>query len=217
MSIEPFSIVSGRAAPLMLQNVDTDVIIRIDRLTSLRKDQLGPYAFESLRFQQDGSENDSFVLNQPAFRRAPILLAGSNFGCGSSREGAVWALQGIGVRCVLAPSFGDIFFNNCFQNGMLPIRLPLERIEALASQACADAPFTIDLINRLVTAPDGSGSPFELESVQRESLLEGLTDLELSLRDIEHIAGWEEREAELRPWNSPGFTAPRTSNMETGQ
>ena len=156
MSIRPFTVVSGAAPYLPRANIDTDVIIRIERLTSLPKEQLGPYAMEALRYRADGSDDPDFILNRLTFRGAPILLAGDNFGCGSSREGAVWALQGIGVRCVVAPSFGDIFYSNCFQNGVLPIRLPAPEVEALAA-ACADgAPLTVDLERRMLIAPSGA-------------------------------------------------------------
>src|SRR5919205_1213678 len=126
--MQPFTKVGGPAAPLLRANVDTDLIIRIERLVGTRREELGPFAFEALRRRADGSEDPDFVLNRPEYRGAPILLAGPNFGCGSSREGAVWALMGAGIRCVIAPSFGDIFFSNCFQNGLLPVVLPEETV-----------------------------------------------------------------------------------------
>jgi 3-isopropylmalate/(R)-2-methylmalate dehydratase small subunit len=146
--MEPFTTVSGPAAPLLLANVDTDVIIRIEPLTQQPREALGRFAFEVLRYRPDGSEDPEFVLNQPAFRGAPILLAGTNFGCGSSREGAVWALPGIGIRCVIAPSFGDIFFSNYFQNGVLPIVLDEHMIEELATSARTGAVMRVDLVHR---------------------------------------------------------------------
>ena len=149
--MQAFTTVTGPVAPLMLANV-----VRIERLTTLDRQALGPYAFEALRYRADGSEDPGFVLNQPAFRGAPLLLADANFGCGSSREGAVWALQAIGVRCVVAPSFGDIFRANCFQNGVLPIRLPAEQVQALAKQAAGGGEFTVDLQAQRLTAPDGT-------------------------------------------------------------
>src|SRR5690606_34204612 len=131
-------------------------IVRIERLTSLPKDRLGPFAFESLRYLPDGSPDPACILNDQRFQNAPFLLAGENFGCGSSREGAVWALMCLGIRAVIAPSYGDIFFSNCFQNGVLPIRLPLDRIEALAAQCADGAPLTVDLQTQMIQTNDGA-------------------------------------------------------------
>ena len=206
MSMEPFVRVHGPAVPLMLPNVDTDVIIRIERLTSLSRDQLGPYALEALRLRPDGSEDPECILNQPRFRQAPILLAGPNFGCGSSREGAVWALRGIGIRCVIAPSYGDIFFNNCFQNGVLPIRLPMAQVELLAQQAAQGAAFTVDLETRVVTAPGGTALPFNVDPLRREALLHGLDDIGLTLKDDALIRAWQESDRAARPWAWPART-----------
>ncbi len=203
-SMQPFTVLTGPAAWLPRANVDTDVIIRIERLTTIGdRTQLGPYAMEALRYREDGSEDPAFVLNQPAFRGAPILLAGDNFGCGSSREGAVWALQGMGVRCVIAPSFGDIFFNNCFQNGMLPIRLAPEAIEALAGQCAGGAPITVDLTQCTLAAPDGSVATFAIDPLRREGLLHGLDDIGLTLKDDALIRAWQATDRERRPWAWP--------------
>lgn len=199
--MRPFTIVTGPAAPLMRANVDTDLIIRIERLTTLAKDALGPYALEALRYRADGSEDPDFVLNRPAFRGAPILLAEANFGCGSSREGAVWALQAIGVRCVVAPSFGDIFFNNCFQNGVLPIRLAADQVQALAEQAAAGAAFSVDLRQQVLCAPDGTQRHFDVDALRRESLLEGLDDIGLTLKHAAAIDAWEAADRAARPWH----------------
>ena len=199
--MRPFTVVTGPAAPLMRANVDTDLIIRIERLTTLAKDALGPYALEALRYRADGSEDPDFVLNRPAFRGAPILLAEANFGCGSSREGAVWALQAIGVRCVVAPSFGDIFFNNCFQNGVLPIRLAADQVQALAAQAAAGAAFSVDLRQQLLCAPDGTQRHFDVDALRRESLLEGLDDIGLTLKHAAAIDAWEAADRAARPWH----------------
>lgn len=201
--MQAFTEVTGRAAPLMLANVDTDTIIRIDRLTSLPKEALGPYAFESLRFRAEGDEDPGFILNRPEFRGAPLLLADANFGCGSSREGAVWALQAIGLRCVIAPSFGDIFHNNCFQNGMLPIRLPADEVHSLARLAQAGGSFTVDLHRQVVVAPDRSSRPFSIDPMRRQSLLEGLDDIGLTLKEADAIDAWERADVLLRPWNWP--------------
>lgn len=200
MSLQPFTVVSGAAVPLMLANVDTDVIVRIERLTSLARDQLGPWALEALRYREDGSEDPGCLLNQAAFRGAPILLAGPNFGCGSSREGAVWALMGMGVRCVIAPSFGDIFYSNCFQNGVLPIRLPLEAVQALAAQCAGGAPLRVDLEAATLTAPDGVASPFPIDALRRQALLLGLDDIGLTLQDDPAIRAWQQQDRSRRPW-----------------
>lgn len=209
MSIPPFTVISGAAPYLPRANIDTDVIIRIERLTSLPKEQLGAYAMEALRYRADGSDDPDFILNRPIFRGAPILLAGDNFGCGSSREGAVWALQGIGVRCVIAPSFGDIFHGNCFQNGVLPIRLPAREVGALAA-ACADgAPLTVDLERRTLTAPSGAQTAFTIDPLRREALLLGLDDIGLTLRDEALIRAWQQADRAHRPWAWPPAAVPR--------
>ena len=203
MTMTPFTAVTGAATPLMRANVDTDVIIRIERLTAFQRDQLGPYAFEALRLRPDGSEDPQCVLNQPAFLRAPVLLAAENFGCGSSREGAVWALMGLGIRCVIAPSFGDIFFNNCFQNGVLPVRLPIAQVEALAAQCAGGASVTVDLQARTLTAPDGRVSSFDIDPLRREALLHGLDDIGLTLKDDALIREWQQADRARRPWAWP--------------
>jgi 3-isopropylmalate/(R)-2-methylmalate dehydratase small subunit len=203
MSMQPFTVVSGSAAPFLRANVDTDVIIRIERLTSLTKGQLGPVALEAVRFRADGSEDPDCVFNQPAFRAAPFLLAGPNFGCGSSREGAVWALQGLGIRSVIAPSYGDIFYSNCFQNGVLPIRLPLEQVEALAGQCAGGAPITVDLGTKTIVAPDGTSTPFAIDPLRREALLHGLDDIGLTLKDDALIRAWQACDQASRRWAWP--------------
>ena len=203
MSMQPFTIVTGAAPYLSRANIDTDVIIRIERLTTLARDELGSYAMEALRYREDGSDDPDFILNQPAFRGAPILLAGDNFGCGSSREGAVWALQGIGIRCVIAPSFGDIFYSNCFQNGVLPIRLPAAEVEAFAA-ACADgASMTVDLTKRKLIAPNRIESSFVVDPLRLEGLLHGLDDIGLTLKDDVLIRQWQQADRIRRPWAWP--------------
>ncbi|WP_218510882.1 3-isopropylmalate dehydratase small subunit [Variovorax sp. dw_308] len=201
--MQAFTTHTGAAASLPRANLDTDVIIRIERLTALTRDQLGRYALEALRYRDDGSEDPAFVFNQPAFRGAPILLAGDNFGCGSSREGAVWALRGMGVRCVIAPSFGDIFFNNCLQNGVLPIRLPAADVQRLAL-ACADgAPLTVDLEQCTLLTADGKVTPFAIDPLRREGLLQGLDDIGLTLKDDALIRTWQQADRARRPWAWP--------------
>lgn len=197
----PFTIVTGPAAVLPIANVDTDVIIRIERLTEGDQSKLGDYAFESLRYRSDGSDAPDFPLNRPAWRHAPILLTGPNFGCGSSREGAVTALSAYGIRCVVSHSFGDIFYANCFQNGLLPVRLTEAEMAALiaASEAGEDN-FRVDLVEQTITAPDGRRIAFDVDPMRRESLLTGLDDLGLTLRDTEKIADWQARDRTTRRW-----------------
>ena len=198
--MEAFTTLSGPAAPLMLANVDTDVIIRVEPMTRHPREALGPFAFEALRYRPDGSEDPEFILNQPAFRGAPILLAGSNFGCGSSREPAVWALMGMGVRCVIAPSFGDIFFGNCFQNGVLPIVLDEHSIEELATTARTGAAMIVDLLQRQLSIGDAAPLAFQVDELRRESLLAGLDAIGLTLQDTPAIAAWQDVDRTRRPW-----------------
>lgn len=199
--MEKFTLLKAVAAPLMLANVDTDLIIRMERLSRLDRDELGPWAFESLRYLSDGSENPQFLLNQPPWRGAGILLAAENFGCGSSRETAVWALQGMGVRCIIAPSFGDIFYANCFQNGMLPLRLPAAEVEALAAEArLGGKPISVDLQACQVLAASGRAIRFDIEPGRREALLQGLDAIGMTLRYAPDIAEFQARDRMQRPW-----------------
>jgi 3-isopropylmalate/(R)-2-methylmalate dehydratase small subunit len=198
--MQPFTTLTGNAAPLMLDNIDTDVIIRINRLTELPRDQLGPCAFEALRFLADGSEDANCVLNKPPFRSAPILLAGRNFGCGSSREGAVWALASRGIRCVIAESFGDIFFGNCFQNGVLPIALPRAMLDRLADEAGGGASVTVDLQACCIEFPHGDRQPFAVDAMKRQALLDGMDDVTRTLQRRAAIAAWQATDRLARPW-----------------
>jgi 3-isopropylmalate/(R)-2-methylmalate dehydratase small subunit len=199
--MEAFTTVKGRAATLMKTNIDTDVIIRIERLTAGDRSKLGDYALEVMRYLPDGSEDPRFPFNREKYRGAPILIAGRNFGCGSSREGAVWALMGMGLRCVIAESFGDIFYGNCFQNGMLPIRLPAATIDALASEAEQhDAPFTVDLERMTIATPSGRAVAFPLDALRREALLAGVDEIGLTLRSEAEIAAWQAADQKARPW-----------------
>ncbi|MEO7245732.1 MAG: 3-isopropylmalate dehydratase small subunit [Rubrivivax sp.] len=204
--MQAFTTLSGAAAPLLRANIDTDVIIRIERLTTLTKDQLGAYAFEALRFRSDGSEDPDCVFNQPLFHKAPILLAGDNFGCGSSREGAVTALQGLGLRCVIAPSFGDIFFSNCFQNGVLPIRLSAPEVEALAAACAHGEPLSVDLERQTIRTAAGVETAFSVDPLRREGLLHGLDDIALTLKDDALIKAWQQADRQGRPWAWPVAT-----------
>jgi 3-isopropylmalate/(R)-2-methylmalate dehydratase small subunit len=195
--VQPFVTVTGVAAPLLQANIDTDVIIRIERLTGGA--DLGHYALEALRYLPGGAPNPNCILNQPRFRGAPILVAGRNFGCGSSREGAVTALMGMGVRCVIAPSFGDIFHANCFRNGLLPVELPEGTIEKLAAQA-RDGDFTVDLTRQAVVAPSGEVTTFSIDPLQRDALLEGLDEIGLTLKSADEIKAWQTADRVNRPW-----------------
>jgi 3-isopropylmalate/(R)-2-methylmalate dehydratase small subunit len=200
--VEKFTVVTGVAAPLMVPNVNTDVVIRIDRMIDLGKGQLGPYCFEAWRYREDGTEDPKFVLNQAAYRNAVILLGGPNFGCGSSREPAVWALLDMGIRCIVAPSFGDIFFNNCFQNGMLPITLPADVIAGLAQEAATNgaAHFSVDLIGQLIITPSGRLVPFKVDGPKRVALLEGLDEIHMTLKLDKEICNYQARDRHTRPW-----------------
>lgn len=200
MTLQPFTVVEGPAPHLPQAHLDTDVIIRIERLTALAREELGPFALESLRYLPNGSEDPRFVLNQAPFRSAPILLAGENFGCGSSREGAVWALQGIGIRCVIAPSFGDIFFSNCFQNGVLPIRLPADQIARLAQACRGGAALAVDLERCVLHPPEGQELPFSVDQARREGLIHGLDDIGLTLKHNDEILAWQNADRQRRGW-----------------
>jgi 3-isopropylmalate/(R)-2-methylmalate dehydratase small subunit len=201
--MEKFTVLEAPAAPLMRQNINTDVIIRVERLRDLPKGQLGPYAFESWRYDLDGKENPDFVLNKQPYRNAQIMLAADNFACGSSREMAVWALMDFGIRCVIAPSFGQIFFNNCFQNGMLPVVLPLKEIEAMAAeieQSQGAARIKVDLEKCEVTTPGGKKIKFTLDAIRRKGLLDGADHIEQTMRYEADIAAFQKKDRERYPW-----------------
>jgi 3-isopropylmalate/(R)-2-methylmalate dehydratase small subunit len=197
--MQPFTKTTSVAAPLPISNVDTDVIIPIRRLISLPKEALGPYAFEALRYKSEGIENPDFVLNQPAYRGAQIIVAGPNFGCGSSREGAVWALVSHGIRCVIASGFGDIFYDNCFQNGLLPVRLPLDEIDRLMIFSGTAKPLLVDLVGQTVTARDHT-TRFAIDAWRKKALLLGLDGIQLTLRDRTSIESWQENDRSERAW-----------------
>ncbi len=200
--MEKFSRLTGIAAPLMRPNVDTDVIIPIDDCVSVPRAEQGRCAFRAWRYLADGSDNPDFILNRAPFRDAVILLAGINFGCGSSREPAVWALMGLGFRAIVAPSFGDIFYNNCFQNGVLPIMLPEETVQSIAAEveATPDSPLTVDLENRVITNARGLQIPFSIDDARRSALLEGLDEVGLTLKREAKIAGWQDSDRKRRSW-----------------
>ncbi len=196
--MEKFTTLTAVAAPILMKNVDTDFIIRVERCTGTPKDELGKYAFEMGRFLKDGSENPEFTLNQPQYRGAKILVCGEFFGTGSSREMAVWAIAGMGIRCLIAPSFGQIFYSNCFQNGLLPIVLPKETVDALAKDAMAPGakPFTVDLVNQTINGT----VKFDVSPRRRKMLMEGLDELGLTLSLDAKIRAFEEADRAKRPW-----------------
>ena len=200
--MDKFTQLTGIAAPLPLINVDTDMIIPKQFLKTIKRSGLGANLFDEMRFDTDGNEIPDFVLNQPAYREAQILVAGENFGCGSSREHAPWALLDFGIRCVIAPSYADIFFNNCFKNGILPIVLPQEQVDALMKDAekGANARITVDLEAQTVTASDGTVFRFEVDPFRKHCLLNGLDDIGLSLEKAAFIEGFEAKAAQARPW-----------------
>ena len=196
-----FQTLTAVAAPFPQKNVDTDLIIRIERCTGMPKEELGAYAFEMVRFLPDGAENPEFVLNQPRYRGAQIMVCGEFFGTGSSREMAVWALAGMGIRCLIAPSYGQIFYGNCFQNGLLPIVLSSFVVEDLMkkSSAADAAPFAVDLAAQTVNGT----IPFEISPRRRKMLLEGLDEIALSLAMEPKIAAFEAADRARRPWIYP--------------
>ena len=201
--MEAFTVLEGVAAPLLRANVNTDIIIRIERLSDLEKADLGRYAFESWRYSRDGSEDPAFVLNKPPYRGARIMIAGDNFACGSSREAAVWALQSFGIRCVIAPSFGPIFYNNCFQNGLLPVVVPASVVEDLAAEVEASqgrGKITVDLTRCVVVSPGGKETPFTVDALLRERMLKGLDQIELTRAREPQIAAFQARDRKLHPW-----------------
>ncbi|CAM3941149.1 3-isopropylmalate dehydratase small subunit [Bordetella tumbae] len=188
------------AAVIDRDNVDTDMIIRIERMTTLKRGQFAPWAFEMLRYQPDGRENEAFVLNQEPFRRAKILVSGENFGCGSSREMAVWALDDFGVRCIVAQSYGDIFYNNCLQNGLLPIRLSASQIEKIVPLARQGQTLHVDLGDSAIRVGNHLEIPFVVPAHQREALLNGWDDIDQSLVLSEDISAFQQRDRLVRPW-----------------
>ncbi|MES2256707.1 MAG: 3-isopropylmalate dehydratase small subunit [Pseudomonadota bacterium] len=200
--MEPFKKLDGIAAPLNMINVDTDMIIPKQFLKTIRRTGLGKALFDEMRYKTDGSENPDFVLNKPAYRQAQILVTGENFGCGSSREHAPWALLDFGIRCVIAPSFADIFYNNCFKNGILPIRLPQETVNKLMDDAerGSNARISVDLETLEIRGPDGGMVKFEVDEFRRQCLLNGWDDIGLTLRDEDKITSYEARHKADAPW-----------------
>jgi 3-isopropylmalate/(R)-2-methylmalate dehydratase small subunit len=200
--MQPFTKLTGVAAPLPMINVDTDKIIPKQFLKTIKRTGLGAHLFNDMRFTPDGAEVADFVLNQQAYRNAEILIANDNFGCGSSREHAPWALLDFGIRCVIAPSYADIFYNNCFKNGILPITLPKAQVDALMAQAeqGSNARFTVDLEAGEITAPDGSVIAFDIDPFRRHCLLNGLDDIGLTMEKSSQISGFEDSQKPTQPW-----------------
>ncbi|WP_173974959.1 3-isopropylmalate dehydratase small subunit [Magnetospirillum sp. LM-5] len=200
--MEKFTKLTGVAAPLPMINIDTDMIIPKQFLKTIKRSGLGKNLFDEMRYTPEGGEVADFVLNKPAYRQAKVLIAGANFGCGSSREHAPWAIADFGIRCVIAASFADIFFNNCFKNGILPIKLPQAQVDALMKQAenGANATFTVDLETQEITAPDGSKTAFEVDSFRRHCLLNGLDDIGLTLQKNAKIEAFEAARKQSQPW-----------------
>jgi 3-isopropylmalate/(R)-2-methylmalate dehydratase small subunit len=200
--MEKFTTLTSVAAPLPMMNIDTDMIIPKQFLKTIKRTGLGANLFHELRYDEQGNENPDFVLNKPAYRTARILITGDNFGCGSSREHAPWALLDFGIRCVIAPDFADIFYNNCFKNGILPIRLPQAEIDKLLDDAArgANATITVDLEQQRITGPDGGEIRFDIDPFRKTCLLEGLDDIGLTLAKQDAIAAYEDTASLGRPW-----------------
>jgi 3-isopropylmalate/(R)-2-methylmalate dehydratase small subunit len=200
--MQKFTKLTGVAAPLPIINIDTDMIIPKDYLKTIKRTGLGVGLFAEMRYKDDGSENPDFVLNKAAWRKAEILVAGDNFGCGSSREHAPWALLDFGIKCVISTSFADIFYNNCFKNGILPITVSAEDLGKLMDDAerGSNATVTVDLEAKEIRGPDGGVITFDLDDFKRHCLLNGLDDIGLTLEKTASIDRFEKSNAELRPW-----------------
>ena len=200
--MQPFNDLHAKAVPLDIANLDTDQIIPKQYLKTVKRTGLGKGLFSEKRYRDDGSENPDFVLNKPAYRSAKILVAGENFGCGSSREHAPWALLDYGIRCVISTSFGDIFYNNCFKNGVLPIRVSPEDLEKLFDDADrgANATLTIDLEKQEIRGPDGGVVKFEIDAFRKHCLLNGLDDIGLTKQKQTKIESYETKAKAARPW-----------------
>ena len=200
--MKKFEVLNGVAAPMNVVNVDTDMIIPKQFLKTIKRTGLGKSLFYEMRFTQDGVEVPDFVLNKPAYRKAEILVAGDNFGCGSSREHAPWALLDFGIRCVISTSFADIFYNNCFKNGILPIRVTPDQLKLLMDDASrgANATMTIDLPNQEIRGPDGGTVKFEIDAFRKHCLLNGLDDIALTMEKADSISTFEKKNAAAHPW-----------------
>ncbi|ABF65241.1 3-isopropylmalate dehydratase small subunit [Ruegeria sp. TM1040] len=200
--MEKFETFTGIAAPMPLVNIDTDMIIPKQFLKTIKRSGLGVHAFDEMRYDRQGNEVPDFVLNKPAYRESSILVAGDNFGCGSSREHAPWALADFGIKVVISTSFADIFFNNCFKNGMLPIVLPQEQVDLLMKDAekGENARMTVDLEAQEITTSEGDVIKFDVDPFRKHCLINGLDDIGLTLEKADAIKAYEERAAQERPW-----------------
>ncbi len=200
--MEKFKQLTAVAAPLPLINVDTDMIIPKQFLKTIKREGLGVNLFDEMRYDDQGEEVADFVLNRPAYRDARILITGENFGCGSSREHAPWAIKDFGIRCIIAPSYADIFFNNCFKNGILPVVLPQDQVDLLMEDARkgANARMTVDLEAQQITASTGEVIAFDIDPFRKHCLLEGLDDIGLTMEKAAAIDSFESRTAQARPW-----------------
>lgn len=200
--MEKFTKINAVAAPMPLVNIDTDMIIPKQFLKTIKRSGLGVHLFDEMRYGDDGQEIADFVLNKPAYREAQIIIAGDNFGCGSSREHAPWALNDFGIKVVISTSFADIFFNNCFKNGMLPIVLPQMEVDELMNDAQkgSNARITVDLEAQTITRPNGETMSFEVDSFRKHCLIEGLDDIGLTLKKSEEIANFEKDYSQSMPW-----------------
>ena len=201
--MKKFETLTAVAAPLPLINVDTDMIIPARFLKTIKRTGLGKSLFYTLRYDEDGREREDFVLNKPAYKDAEILVTGSNFGCGSSREHAPWALDDFGIRCVIAPDFADIFYSNSFKNGILLIKLPQEDVDKLieGAERGANATVTVDLENQEIKGPDGEVMSFDIDPFKKYCLLNGLDDIGLSLEKEDQILAFEEKHRAAQPWS----------------
>jgi len=200
--MDKFTTITGVAAPMPMVNIDTDMIIPKQFLKTIKRTGLGANLFDEMRFDRDGNEVADFVLNQPAYRKAEIIVAGDNFGCGSSREHAPWALKDFGISCVIAPSFADIFFNNCFKNGILPIALPQETVDILMKDAekGANARMSVDLEAQTITTSDGEVISFDVDPFKKQCLMEGLDDIGLTMAHASEIDAFESKLKARQPW-----------------
>lgn len=200
--MEKFEKISGIAAPMPLINIDTDMIIPKQFLKTIKRSGLGVNLFDEMRYDDNGDEIPDFVLNKPAYRSSEIIVAGDNFGCGSSREHAPWAIKDFGIRCVIAPAFADIFYNNCFKNGILPIALPQDQVDVLMKDAekGANARMEVDLVSQQISTSDGAVFSFEVDEFKKRCLLEGLDDIGQTFQKVAAIDNFEAKASEARPW-----------------
>lgn len=200
--MEKFEKISGIAVPMPLINIDTDMIIPKQFLKTIKRSGLGVNLFDEMRYDDNGDEIPDFVLNKPAYRSSEIIVAGDNFGCGSSREHAPWAIKDFGIRCVIAPAFADIFYNNCFKNGILPIALPQDQVDVLMKDAekGANARMEVDLVSQQISTSDGAVFSFEVDEFKKRCLLEGLDDIGQTFQKVAAIDNFEAKAAEARPW-----------------